>query len=109
PDLAGDEWEEPSLLLLGGAEQVQDLGVARVGGLAAEHKLAPERAADVLVQVGVVEEAGAGPAGLRGHVRGPEPRVAHLVAELRDESVGLVVLAVEDLLVRQYAVVHEGA
>ncbi len=42
-DVAGDERREPALLLLVGAEHVQDLGVPGVGRLAAEDELAPER------------------------------------------------------------------
>ena len=100
-DLAGDEREEPALLLLVGAEQVQDLGVAGVGCLAAEHELPPERAADLLVQVRVVEEAGAGAAGFGWDVRRPEARRFHLRPQLGDERVGCVVLAVERRFVRQ--------
>ena len=70
---ASDEWEEPPLLLLVGAEQVEDLGIAGVRRLAAEDQLAPDGAADLLVQVGVVQEAGAGAARFRRHVRRPEP------------------------------------
>ena len=76
---------QPALLLLVGAEEVEDLGVAGVGRLAAEDELAPQRAADVLVQVRVVEEAGAGAAGLGRDVRRPQAERAHLVAQLVDE------------------------
>ena len=109
PQLAGDERAQPALLLLGRAEEVQDLAVARVGGLAAEDELAPHRAADVLVQIRVVEEAGAGAARLGRHVRRPQPERAHLVAQLLDERVGLGVLAVEDRLVREHPLGHERA
>ena len=100
---------EPALLLLVGAEQVEDLGVAGVRRLAAEDELAPHRAADLLVQVRVVEEAGAGAAGLGRHVRRPEPALAHLVAQLRDERLAVVVLALERRLVREHVLVHERA
>ena len=109
PDPAGDEREKPALLLLVGAEEVQDLGVAGVRRLAAEDELAPHGEADLLVQVRVVEEAGPGAARLGRDVRCPESEPAHLVAERRDERVRFVVLPVEDVLVREHAIGHERA
>ena len=88
---------------------MEDLCVAGVRCLAPEDQLAPHGQADLLVQVRVVEEAGAGAARLRRHVRRPEPELAHLVPQCRDERVGLVVLLVEDVLVREHALVHERA
>ncbi len=85
PDRSCDERREPVGLLLVGAVQVQDLGVARVWRLAAEHALAPHRTPDVLVQIRVVEEAGAGAARLRWHVRRPQACVSHLVLQLFEQ------------------------
>ena len=85
---------EPALLLLVGAEHPQDLAVAGVGRLAAEDELRPDRAPDLLVQVGVDEEAPARAAGLRGQVRRPEPLLLRERAQPLDERVGVVVLAV---------------
>ena len=56
-----------------GAEQVQDLAVARIRGLAAEDELGPDAAADLLVEIRVGEESLPGPAGFRREVRRPEP------------------------------------
>ena len=75
---ARDERLEEALLLLRRAELVQDLGVARIGRLAAEDELRPVRAPDLLVHAGVVEEPFARPACLRRHVRRPEPRLPRL-------------------------------
>ena len=88
-DLAGDERCEPSLLLLVGAEEVEDLGVSGVGRLAPEDELAPHRAADVLVQIRIVEKAGAAAAGLGRNVRRPQPELAHLVLQHADECLSL--------------------
>ncbi len=89
-DVARDERTEPALLLLARPEVVKDLGVAGVGRLAAEDELAEARAADVLVQVRVVEEAGAGAASFGWHVRRPEAELAHLVAESTQELLRLL-------------------
>ena len=86
--LAGDERHEEALLLLGRAVEVEDLAVARVGRLAAEDQLRDEAAADLLVQVGVLDEAAAGAAGLRRQVRRPQARVLRLLLQLRDQRVG---------------------
>ena len=92
--LAGDERLEESLLLLVGAVQVEDLAVARVRRLAAEDQLRDEAAADLLVEVRVLEEAAARAARLRRQVRRPEARVLRLLLQLGDERVGGVVLRV---------------
>ena len=107
PRPPGDERLEEPLLLLRRAELVQDLGVAGVGRLAAEDELRPVGAADLLVHAGVVEKAVAGAAGLRRHVRRPEPRRARLRLQARDERLRRVVLAVEQALVREHVLLHE--
>ncbi len=107
--LAGDERPQPALLLLVGAEQPEDLGVARVGRLAAEDELTPDRAADLLVQVRVDEEAPARAARLGRHVRRPETLLLRSGAQTLDERVGLVVLAVQRGLVRIDVLLHERA
>ena len=71
--LSSDERLEPALLLLVRPEPPQDLPVSRVGRLAAEDELTPERAADLLVQVRVDEEAPARAARLGRQVRRPQP------------------------------------
>jgi hypothetical protein len=103
-DLAGDEREEPALLLLGRAEEMEDLGVARVGRLAPEHELGVGRAADLLVQVRVREEPATGPPGLGRDVRRPEPGLLRLRLERADQ---LGVVALEGLLVRIDVLLHE--
>ena len=90
--LAGDERLEEALPLLVGAVQVEDLAVAGVGRLAAEDELRDEAAADLLVEVGVLEEARARAACLRRQVRRPEAGVLHLLLQLGDERVGGLVL-----------------
>ena len=78
----GDERLEEPLLLCVGAEQVQDLAVPGVGRLAAEDQLRDEAAADLLVQVRVLEEAAARAARLRRQMRRPEARVLRLLLQL---------------------------
>ena len=91
--LAGDERLQEPLLLLVGAVEVEDLRVARVRRLAAEDQLRDEAAADLLVEVGVLEEAAARAARLRRQVRRPEACVLRLLLQLAHERVGRVVLA----------------
>ncbi len=66
-----------------------------------------ERAADLLVEAGVVEEPEPGAARLRRHVRRPETRGAGLVAQLLEERERVVVLALDRRLVRVDVLVHE--
>ena len=96
----GDERREPALLLLVGAELPEDLGVAGVGRLAAEDVLRPRRAADLLVEVGVREEAGARAAGLGREVRRPQAVGLRALAQRVDELERGVVLARDRRLVR---------
>ena len=109
PRLACDERLEEPLLLVGRAEQVQDLAVAGIRRLAAEDQLRDEAAPDLLVQVRVLEEAAAGAARLRRQVRRPQVRALRLLLQLADERVGRLVLAKERRLVRIDVLLHEGA
>ena len=52
-----DERPQELLLLLVGAEEVEDLAVARVGRLAVEDELRPHAPPDLLVQERVLDEA----------------------------------------------------
>jgi hypothetical protein len=88
---------------------VQDLAVACVRSLAAEHELRPDAAPDLLVQVRVDEEALPGPARLGRQVRRPQTVLARPRPELLDEPLGRVVLAVESRLGRVDVLVHERA
>src|SRR4029079_9544028 len=81
--LAGDERPEEALLLVVGAVEVEDLPVARVRGLAAEDQLRDEAAADLLVQVRVLEKAAARAARLRRQVRRPQAPGARLLLHAR--------------------------
>ena len=73
PRLPLHERPQELLLLLLGAEQVEDLAVAGIRCLAVEDELAPEAAPDLLVQVRVGEKALAGATSLGREVRRPEP------------------------------------
>ncbi len=84
---------------------MQDLGVPRIGRLAAENELGGDRAADLLVQVSVGEEAGAGAARLRRDVRRPQPFRLGARLQLGDQCV----VGLERLLVRVDVLLHEGA
>jgi hypothetical protein len=105
--LACDERCQPAPLLLLGAEEVEDLAVPCVGRLAAEDELRPHAPPDLLVQVGVDEEALSGAAGLRRQVRRPEAGILRSPTQLRCQRIGLVVLAVEHLLGRIDVLLHE--
>src|SRR5207302_6870260 len=109
PRVADDERPEPAILLLLGAEEMQNLAVARVRGLAVEDELPPDAAADLLVQVRVGEEAAARPAGLGREVRRPEPFRLRAGAKVGDQRRRIVVLPRERLLVRVDVRLHEGA
>ncbi len=108
-DLARYQWLQPALLLLLGTELPEDLPVARIRRLAAEEQLAPERAADLLVQERVREEASVGAPRLGGQVRSPQALVLRDLSQSHDQLVRPVVLAVERLLVRVEVLLHEGA
>ncbi len=101
--------QEPALLLLLGPVEQEDLGIPGVGRLAAEDELTPHRAADVLVEVRIVEEACSGAACLGRHVRRPEPGGAHLVLQSAQQLFPGFVLALDRSLVREHALGHEGA
>ena len=102
-----DERAKEALLLLVGAEHMQDLAVTGVGRLAVEDELGPHAAADLLVQQRVLDEAGARAARLRWEVRRPDPGGLRLGAQLRDQRVGRLVLASERGLVRVDVLLHE--
>src|SRR5262249_14790584 len=107
--VALDEGPEPAFPLLVGTEQVQDLTVPGVGCLAVEHVLRPGHAADLLVQVGVAEEAFASAAGLGRQVRRPQAGRSRAGAQVAQQAVGLVVLAKQVLLDRQDVLLDERA
>ena len=107
--LARDERTQEPLLLLGCPVQVEDLAVACVGRLAAEHELRDEAAPDLLVEVRVLDEAAAAAARLRRQVRSPQPLLLRLLLQLADERVGAGVLTKERLLVRVHMLLHEAA
>jgi hypothetical protein len=87
----------------------QDLPVSGIRRLAVEDELPPERAADLLVQVCVDEEAAARATGLGREVRSPEPFLLRPGAELRDQRLCFVVLPVERGLVGVHVRLHEDA
>ena len=106
PDLTCDEGPQPPFLLLVRAEHQQNLRVAGVWCLTPEHELRPGRAADLLVQVRVVEEAGAGAACFGADVRRPQSPGLGTPAQLRNE---VLVVGRETRLVRIDVLLHEGA
>jgi hypothetical protein len=108
-DLAGDQRHQPALALLLGAELVEDLGVARVGSLAAEDQRRPVASPDDLVQVGVGKEAEAGPARLGADERRPQPGRLRPCPEVLEQRLRLAVLAGQRPLVRVHVLVHEGS
>src|SRR6267143_1078866 len=75
---ARDERREEPLLLLGRAPVMQDLAVAGVRRLAAEDQLRDGAAADLLVQVRVLDEAAAGSARVGRKMGRPETCVLRL-------------------------------
>src|SRR6478672_9683095 len=72
---------------------MEDLGVAGVRRLAAEHELRIRRSPDLLVQAGVIQESEAGAARVGRHVRRPQPRLARVAAKLLYERERGIVLA----------------
>ena len=107
--LAVDERLQPALLLLVGAEQVQDLAVAGVGRLTVEDVLRPRDAPDLLVQVGVGKEALARATCLRRKMRRPEPLRLGAGAQARQQRFCIVVLAEKPVLDRNDVLVDERA
>ncbi len=79
------------LLLARGAEVGQDLGVARVGGLAAEHRWGPAAAAQDLVEEGQLHLAVALAAQLGAQVAGPQALLPDLLLQGAHDSHGLLV------------------
>jgi hypothetical protein len=88
---------------------MEDLRVAGVGCLAAEHELRVRRPPDLLVEAGVVEESQPGPARLGWDVRGPQPGLARTTAKLLEQRLGVVVLPADRRLVRIDVLLHERA
>ncbi len=105
----GDERLEEATLLVVGAEHVQDLAVAGIGRLASEDELRIRASPDLLVQIGVLDEAAAAAARLGRQVRRPEAGVLGELLQLRDERVGGVVFPGKRLLVRIDVLLHERA
>ena len=89
---------------------MQDLGVARVGRLAAEDELSPVGAPDLLVHAGVVEEPVARAARLGRHVRRPEPGSrAPAPAAPRSAPGAASSSRSSSALVREHVLLHERA
>jgi len=107
--IARHERCEEALLLLRRAEHVEDLAVAGIRGLAPEDELRVHAAADLLVQVGVLEEAAPRAAGLGRQVRRPKACILRLLPQFGDERVGRLVLPLDRDLVRVDELVHERA
>ena len=84
-DAAGGERLEPALLLLGGAVPVEDLDVAGVGRLGAEHQVPERRPAQLLADQRVLDQAEAHAAELARHLRAPQTGGPHLVAQALDD------------------------
>ena len=72
-ELPGEQRLQPALLLLGSAGEGEDLAVARVGRLAAEHRRGVDRRAEDLVHQPELDLAEALAAELGREVRGPQP------------------------------------
>ena len=93
--LARDERREEALLLLGRAEEVQDLGVARVRAPGSRRRAAPRPSGRSPRSGARRRGSPAGAAGLGRHVRRPEPLGLRPRAQVGEQRVGLVVLPVE--------------
>ena len=94
-DLPGQQGTQVPLPLLAGAVVGQISALPRVGGLAAEHDLGPQRAPQNLVHEGQPHLPVSGPAQLRPEVTSPQAPVLHLALQGADQRVGRVVGAVE--------------
>ncbi len=110
-DLAVEQRLEVALLLRRAAVVREDLGVAGVGGLAAEHRRCPARAAEDLVHQRELELAEAGASELGAQVARPQAALLHaLLQRLQDRHrarVALVVGAAEHVVERLDLVSHE--
>ena len=91
-DLAGEQRIQPALLLLRRAREREDLAVARVGRLAAEHGRRVDRGPEDLVHQPELDLAEALPAELGRQVRGPQAALLDLLLQRRVDAVevGLV-------------------
>ena len=94
-DLAVEQRLQVPVLLLLRAVVGEDLGVAGVGGLAAEHRRRPRRAAEDLVHQRELHLAVAEAAEVGAEVTGPQVLLLHLLLQrpdhLRVHGMGLVV------------------
>src|SRR5207244_9247892 len=97
---AGDQRLQPALLLFLASEQVKDLPVAGVRGLAVEDVLRPQHAPDLLVQMRVGEKTEPGSPRFRRKVRRPQSFVLRTGAQLGNQLLRRAVLATERRLVR---------
>ena len=99
-DLAGHQRAQEPLTLLVGRVLVQDLDVARIGCLGAEHGHAQRAAPDSLGEQPVVDHRQPEPAELDRMVRCPQPHLLHLLlgsphADLQHRRVTVQHLALE--------------
>ena len=85
-DLAVDERLQVAAFLLGRAEARQDLGVARIGRLGAEHRGRKTAAAEDLVHETELELPVTLATELRAEMTGPEPLFAYELLERRHRS-----------------------
>ena len=90
-DLTGQQAGQVAVLLVLGAEAGDDLGIAGVGRLGAEHDRRPRAAAQDLVDQRQLDRAEALPAEFRAEVRRPQTLVANLLFERVDDPAPLVV------------------
>jgi hypothetical protein len=97
-DLAGHERPQEPVTLFGGGVLVEDLDVARVGRLRAEHGVTERRASERFAQQAVLDHREALAAEVDGVVRRPQPHLADLLLRGGDERVERCRIAVEHLL-----------
>jgi hypothetical protein len=81
--LAGHERHEPPLFLFRRAVLVQDLDVARVGRLTAEHKMPERRAAERFGDEPVLDQRQADAAEVARHLRRPQAELLTLARSAR--------------------------
>ncbi len=88
--VAREQRLEPAALLVRRPGEREDLGVARVGRVVAEHERRVGRAAEDLVHQAELDLAEALPAQLGRQVRSPQPALLDLVAQWRDRALEAV-------------------
>ena len=109
-DLAGEHRVQPALLLLVGAREREDLAVARVGRLAAEHGRRVDRGPEDLVHQPELDLAEALAAELGREVRGPQAALLDLLLQRRVDAIEVGLRqTVLDGLDRPHLFAHEGA